>query len=107
MKIYIFVDDVRNPIDIYATTKPEEYIIARTYNEAITLLNTYKKEEIYISLDHDLGEEKTGYDIAKYIVEHQFPQLYFFVHSANPVGRDNINQLLLHYGYEERCYWFL
>ena len=44
MKIYIFVDDVRNPIDIYATTKPEEYIIARTYNEAITLLNTYKKE---------------------------------------------------------------
>ena len=48
------------------------------------------------------GEEKTGYDIAKYIVASNIKiKEGFKIHSANPIGRYNISQLLTHYGYQE------
>jgi hypothetical protein len=52
-----------------------------------------------ISFDHDLGENtKTGYDCAKWICEYCWtnglPIPNWNVHSANPVGRDNIIQLM-------------
>ena len=94
MKKYLFIDDIREPdyfigINCY---------VARFYEEAIELLKT--EHFNYISFDHDLAEEKTGYDIAKYIVENQIPIADGYkVHSANPVGKFNIEQLLSHYGY--------
>lgn len=94
MKKYLFIDDIREPdyfigIDCY---------VARSYKEAIKLLRI--EHFNYISFDHDLAEEKTGYDIAKYIVENQISiSDGFKVHSANPVGKFNIEQLLSHYGY--------
>lgn len=92
MKI-LFVDDIRVP------QLKDDIEVVRNYNDAISCLknNTYD----YISLDHDLGEDKTGYDIAKYIVENQIQLKGFRVHSANIVGRFNIVQLLTHYGYKE------
>ena len=92
MKI-LFVDDIRVP------QLKDDIEVVRNYNDAISCLknNIYD----YISLDHDLGEDKTGYDIAKYIVENQIQLNGFRVHSANPVGRFNIVQLLTHYGYKE------
>ena len=54
-----------------------------------------------ISFDHDLGEDKTGYDIAKYIVENNINIGGFNIHSMNVVGRKNIRDLLTHYGYKE------
>ena len=89
----LFVDDIRVP------QSKDDIEVVRNYNDAISCLknNTYD----YISLDHDLGEDKTGYDIAKYIVENQIQLNGFRVHSANPVGRFNIVQLLTHYGYKE------
>lgn len=92
MKI-LFVDDIRVP------QLKDDIEVVRNYNDAIFCLrnNIYD----YISLDHDLGEDKTGYDIAKYIVENQVQLKGFKVHSANPVGRFNIVQLLTHYGYKE------
>jgi hypothetical protein len=51
-----------------------------------------------ISLDHDLGEGATGYDLAKYMVEQGcWPKRDIYLHSANPVGRWNMYQLLSHY----------
>ena len=66
-----------------------------------------------VSFDHDLAEitydtstgkqgfeyyEKTGYDAAKWLCEYCWtnglPIPTWNVHSANPVGRDNIKQLL-------------
>ena len=41
----------------------------------------------------------TGYDIAKYIIINQIKINVIAIHSANPVGRFNIEQLLSHYGY--------
>ncbi|MFA7615080.1 MAG: cyclic-phosphate processing receiver domain-containing protein [Weeksellaceae bacterium] len=52
----------------------------------------------FISFDHDLGEGKSGFDCAKWLVEYcldnQVPLPEFTVHSQNPVGKENIESLL-------------
>jgi len=52
----------------------------------------------FISFDHDLGEGKTGFDCAKFLVEycldHNISKINFKVHSQNPVGKQNIESLL-------------
>ena len=55
-----------------------------------------------INFDHDIAHhEKTGMDCAKWLVEYcmdnnkKLPK--FKSHSANPVGRDNIENLLKNY----------
>ena len=94
MKV-LYVDDIRFPE--YFHQIGAEITVARTYDEAIQSIdNSYD----IISLDHDSGEDKTGYDIAKYIIENQIKVGAVAIHSANPVGRFNINQLLTHYGYK-------
>lgn len=91
----IYIDDIRN--------NPNAEVTVRTYDEAIAELNAMhdRIHEIILDFDHDLGEGRSGYDIAKYIVEHNIPIAGFHVHSMNPVGRANIEQLLTHYGYIE------
>ncbi len=64
----------------------------KTAEEAIEALKT--KLVTHISLDHDLGEERTGYDVAKFIENRAFrdllPPIEWAVHSQNPVGKKNI-----------------
>lgn len=96
--ILLWIDDVRpTPQTNYNT------ITCRCYSAAVDAIKCLTRMNIplYISFDHDLGEEKTGYDIAKFIVENQIPQelIHWRIHSANPVGAANIRQLLTHYGY--------
>ena len=90
----IWVDDMR--------MAPEGFRICRNYKSAIATIEYFSLCEggiDFISLDHDLGEEKTGYDIAKYIVENNISIKAFSCHSMNPVGKKNIEELLTHYGY--------
>lgn len=97
MKKYLFIDDLRFVNNDFSKYR---LFIARSYRDAIEALKTYTFD--VIDLDHDLGEEKTGYDIAKYIVENGIEiKEGFKIHSANPVGKFNISQLLNHYGYKE------
>ena len=98
----IFVDDVREPPD-------SSWIIVRNYETARHLIFSFltpgTPELDAISLDHDLGEEKTGYDLMKDLEHHFFlrhekmtagrapfgqscPEIFF--HSANPVGLQNM-----------------
>ena len=82
----VFLDDIRQPPD-------SSWYICRSYKEAIMNLETGMVE--IISLDHDLGEEMTGYDVAKWIEEKvwmddDFCPPEILIHSANPVGRSNI-----------------
>lgn len=103
-KILIWLDDER-PVPKYLLKKQySEVIICRTYEQAVNQLNYIcrTKSRVYISFDHDLGEEKTGYDLAKYIIEHNISIDGFLVHSMNPVGRKNIVDLLVHYGYKNK-----
>lgn len=65
-----------------------------TAQAAINALLDYEVTEI--SFDHDLGapEAGTGYDVAKYIEKLAFSGWFqpikWQIHSANPVGRQNI-----------------
>lgn len=84
----IFLDDIRNPLD-------QTWTIVRNFNDCIYLLSNFVCD--VISLDHDLGTEKTGYDVAKWIEERVyledmagFEAPKIMIHSANPVGRKNI-----------------
>lgn len=104
MKTLLWVDDARNPLeDDWLNFSPIGrnclVIWARSYQEAIQFLERDCPDAI--CLDHDLGEEKSGYDIAKYIVDRcidegkKLPE--FASQSANPVGRENIITLLSNY----------
>lgn len=97
--IYLYLDDVRHcPKEIQ-----DAYVVltARDYYGAIDIINfcVSANVEMYIDFDHDLGEGKSGYDVAKYIVENQIPVAGYCVHSMNPIGAWNIHQLMSHYGY--------
>jgi len=64
------------------------WMYARSFDHAVSLIKLNKFDEI--SLDHDLGTGKTGYDLAKWLtVNKKWPEKVR-VHSANPVGKRNI-----------------
>ena len=108
MKVFLFIDDDReNMFESLKNKLMNQHLVdvcvwAKTYNSAVDKINLFTGEEavLYISFDHDLGIGKTGYDVAKYIVEHQVKVEGFRCHSMNPVGRKNIEELLVHYGYK-------
>jgi predicted AlkP superfamily phosphohydrolase/phosphomutase len=83
---------------------PEGYDYwAHNYKEAVDAINTQISptlHSLFISFDHDLGEGKSGYDFAKWLLENGYMG-QFTVHSMNVVGRKNIEQLLTHYMWEE------
>lgn len=93
MKDLLYIDDLRTPCNYIENHY--NVIIARTFKDAINELN--KRKYKVIDLDHDLGEEKTGYDICKYIVENQIPMNEVYIHTNNPVGKQNMYQLLHRY----------
>lgn len=100
--IYIYLDDERTPIwkSVPADTS---IIICRSYKEAVDAVNLFSNKgwtNLFIDLDHDLGTKKTGYDFCKWLVSKGFVGK-FHCHTANPVGRINMKQLLSHYGWKE------
>ena len=93
----LYLDDIREPKD----GKP--WVIARTVQEAKNLV---LKDGVpsFISFDHDIDPNYTGYDFAKWLIEQDQdglatfpPDFDFFVHSANPVGAKNIQGVLESY----------
>ena len=96
---YLWIDDER-PVAKYFNDGIAE--TASSYDDAIDVfLDMNDGDDICISFDHDLGVGKTGYDFAKWLVEHMVTG-FFHIHSMNPVGSSNIRQLLKHYGWEEK-----
>lgn len=87
MKIY--VDDTRNA--------PKDFVLANNYKSAINIINENKENIEFLSLDHDLGGNKSGYDICLYLVENEIYPKEINLHSANPVGVRNMYQLLDRY----------
>lgn len=96
-----------------------EWVIVKSYADFVKLIEKTETLPEVISFDHDLADEhydiekmedgtyselydtfkeKTGYDAAKWLVQlcHDrgvpLPQCY--CHSMNPVGRDNINNII-------------
>lgn len=102
----LFIDDERFP-----PQDDRRWIVARTAEEVAVCLDQNGMPE-HISFDHDLGDGiPTGYDIvqafvdsdidqkpAAYGIDFRFPEgLTWYVHSQNPVGRDNIDHLMRNY----------
>jgi len=137
----VYLDDLRTPID-------PTWVVVRDYSSFVKRVEEIGLENITeISLDHDLGDsamheyftnvspnyslnyanikEKTGYDCAKWLVEHyyqlnpnldesrferknkdfKFPKVY--THSANPIGSANImgyiNNFLMNEARPQTC----
>jgi hypothetical protein len=76
---YLYLDDERTPI--------KHWYIVRDADEMIDLLREYKNSIHSISLDHDLGTERTGYDvllwIEREIVENNYKPPIIELHTGN------------------------
>ena len=100
--VVIWLDDERKvPKNILSLGM--DVLVVKDYESCIWQLQLSEVlgHKIYMCFDHDLGRGKNGYDVAKWIVENQYPLEGFEIHSMNPVGRRNISQLLTHYGYKK------
>lgn len=88
--IKLYVDDLRDC--------PEGYTLARTVEEALQYLRSGEVD--ILSLDHDLGEDSnhnllpTGYDLVKIICEEGLRANKIYLHTDNPVGRENMFETL-------------
>jgi hypothetical protein len=114
--MHIFLDDERVPGHVSWVAIPRaNWTIVRSYEEFVELIKSAEHIE-FVSFDHDLGyehyghglngdiipydsyAEKTGMHCAKALIDwcldrgKLLPE--FEVHSLNPVGRDNIRNIL-------------
>lgn len=89
---FLLIDDLRIWADILSVQPEDEYQLARSYKEGIKHLESSSWDILY--LDHDLGCNKTGYDVMCWLEEHPefLPGNISFV-SANPVGRQRMQQV--------------
>jgi hypothetical protein len=125
MQKLLWLDDIRNPLDgnwlsFSPIQHPFECVWVKSYKEFVNWITENGLPD-GICFDHDLGmevalkaretgiskrqsrklkqQEKTGHDCAKWLVEYcldnnlKLPK--WNVQSANPVGKDNINGILL------------
>lgn len=109
MSYSLFIDDERWPSDAtwadwYGVR--DDWTVARNWPEVEALLTSLGVPS-FISFDHDLGPDEVtlnGYEIAQKIVEGhmdgkwEIPEDFqFVVHSKNPIGKRNIEGLLMNY----------
>ena len=95
----MYLDDIRNP-----KTTDMDWVILRSSDEAIEYVKQNGLPSM-ASLDHDLGGEDTSMVFIKWLIEYDLDNdgviipadFSWHVHSANPVGVDNINGLLNSY----------
>jgi hypothetical protein len=92
----LFIDDEREVKNHYPG---QEFVVVRSYNDAVQYVEQHGLPK-FVSFDHDLGDvnttdEKTGYSFAKYLIDFMIDNdiitpFEYYVHSANPVGAENI-----------------
>jgi hypothetical protein len=113
----LFLDDQRTPEQVTWVKLPSvEWIVAKNYQDFVSSIMVHGLPA-HISFDHDLAypehynteqpipydsyREKTGYDCAKWLVEHcivgKHPLPECYIHTMNPVGRVNIDGILKSY----------
>jgi len=91
--VKVYVDDIRN---LPYTLCVNDWILARSYDEAIEYLKTGEVTEL--SLDHDLGEGPSGYDILLWIeekvVKEEFIPPTIYIHTMNSAARYKMKQVV-------------
>ena len=109
----LFIDDERQLQDVTCAPRrmqeryrDQSWVIVRNKSQAIRAIADHGQiAPNFISFDHDLGNnEPTGLDIAQWIVDQhmdrniEIPEDFdFYVHSMNPVGRENIERYMRNY----------
>lgn len=100
----LFLDDERTPNSalkaglIFGEEYTKKWTIVRDYESFVTHIEKNGIPDL-ISFDHDLGGNSlSGYDCAKWLVDFCFESGFNLpickVHSANPVGKLNIQMYL-------------
>ena len=77
----IFVDDLRN----FEEAIRCNYSCFRSYEQCILILSITKNVDV-INLDYDLGSDKTGLDILKYINKNRIHVNEIIIHSTHKEG---------------------
>lgn len=104
MAYKLFLDDLRSVDDVHRH-QDTGFVVVRTYAEFVKCIDERGLPE-FISFDNDLGEDETGnllpdgYTCAKWLVYDSgldLSDLKFYVHSANPVAKVQIQSLLNNY----------
>lgn len=120
MQYNLFLDDIRTPENAFNYTKNPiftdwEWVIVRSYAEFVAYIEENGIPS-FVAFDHDLADitydpmtqrehfeyhETTGKDCADWLINYcidnelDFPD--YFVHSANPIGAENIDGLIKSY----------
>lgn len=90
----LYIDDLREP-------DYSNYVEVRSSQDAIQLMSE-KGCPIEISFDHELQGDDTAMNVVKWMIQQDLDsnekfipeQFHFNVHSANPVGRENLQGLM-------------
>ena len=61
------------------------YNVVRNYEDCVDMIRLFRKIS-FISLDYDLGEGKTGYDVLVYMAENDIEVKHINIHSDHSVG---------------------
>lgn len=109
----LFIDDERNlqdvtwaPLRVQERYREQKWVIVRNKMQAIQAIYDHGRvAPNFVSFDHDLGNsEATGLEIAQWMVNQhmdgkiKIPEDFdFYVHSMNPIGRENIEQYMRNY----------
>jgi hypothetical protein len=125
MSYYLLLDDVRSVEDVKKYTKlpnipDDQWKIVRSYENFVKHIRK-NGIPLFVSYDHDLGnehyndfepdgsinykkyKEPTGYDCCKFLIEfckdNKQPHPPAAIHTMNPVGRQNIINIITEYNY--------
>lgn len=109
--LFLDDDDVYRHPPAWSPPVGEQWVVARTMEEAKAYVCENGFPD-FISFDHDLGPDSEAIDFVHWLIGLDMDQresadtdsrfcfsehFRFHVHSANPIGRDNINGLLTNY----------
>lgn len=96
-QLKLWIDDIREPLD--------GYIWIKSVNEAKRIIETNSFDSIIIDLDHDAGDyANDGGDYIEILnwlerMELVDDSFSFHIHSMNPVGAQNMKNIIEHNGW--------
>lgn len=99
---HIWLDDMRHPNIPYYSIG-EQVFWVKDYDTFVSGVKSLKEHisECMVHFDHDLGEGKSGYDCAKFLIEwcleNDYPAPDYAIQSENPVGIKNIESVFESY----------
>lgn len=94
----VYMDDVRpGPNSFSHDDNWSSWVVVRSVHNTKKLLQWGQVN--HLSLDHDMGEgQESGYDLVKWMAENDiWPTGEITVHSANPVGAENMRATIERY----------